>query len=217
MPYIYKITNRINGKIYIGKTIKTIQERWKEHCSDYQKERYEKRPLYSAMNKYGIEHFYIEPVEECSVEFLSEREKFWIEYYGSFKNGYNATIGGDGKQYVDYDLVVANYKKIKNQTKVAELMKISTDTVAQALRVKKEKILTQQEVQINERGYTIYQYDKYNNFLKSFPSARAAAREVSNNSNGASHILDVCKGKRKTAYGYYWKYEDASNSEDMGS
>lgn len=124
------------------------------------------------------------------------------------KNGYNATIGGDGKQYVDYDLVVANYKKLKNQTKVAELMKISTDTVFNALKAKKERILTQQEIQVNERGYIIYQYDKENNYLKSFPSARAAAREVNNNSDGASHILDVCKGKRKTAYGYIWKFKE---------
>lgn len=209
MPYIYKITNKINGKMYIGKTIFTVEQRWKEHQKDFRRRDFEKRPLYSAIKKYGIENFSIEEVEECPIEILSEREKYWIEYYGSFKNGYNATIGGDGKQYVDYDLVVANYKKLKNQTKVAELMKISTDTVFNALKTKKERILTQQEIQVNERGYIIYQYDKENNYLKSFPSARAAAREVNNNnSDGASHILDVCKGKRKTAYGYIWKFKE---------
>lgn len=209
MPYIYKITNKINGKMYIGKTIFTVEQRWKEHQKDSRRRDFEKRPLYSAIKKYGIENFSIEEVEECPIEILSEREKYWIEYYGSFKNGYNATIGGDGKQYVDYDLVVANYKKLKNQTKVAELMKISTDTVFNALKAKKERILTQQEIQANERGYIIYQYDKENNYLKSFPSARAAAREVNNNnSDGASHILDVCKGKRKTAYGYIWKFKE---------
>jgi hypothetical protein len=51
MPYIYKITNKINGKSYIGKTLKTVKERWSEHCQDYKKERSEKRPLYSAMSK----------------------------------------------------------------------------------------------------------------------------------------------------------------------
>lgn len=208
MPYIYKITNKINGKMYIGKTIFTVEQRWKEHQKDSRRRDFEKRPLYSAIKKYGIENFSIEEVEECPIEILSEREKYWIEYYGSFKNGYNATIGGDGKQYVDYDLVVVNYKKLKNQTKVAELMKISTDTVFNALKAKKERILTQQEIQVNERGYIIYQYDKENNYLKSFPSARAAAREVNNNSDGASHILDVCKGKRKTAYGYIWKFKE---------
>ena len=59
MAYIYKITNDINGKIYIGKTYNSIEKRFKEHCKDRLKRKCEQRPLYSAMNKYGIEHFYI--------------------------------------------------------------------------------------------------------------------------------------------------------------
>ena len=46
MAYIYKITNQINGKVYIGKTLSSIEERWKEHCKDYKREYCEKRPLY---------------------------------------------------------------------------------------------------------------------------------------------------------------------------
>lgn len=57
MAFIYKITNDINQKIYIGMTERTIKERFKEHCQEYKRERAEKRPLYSAMKKYGIEHF----------------------------------------------------------------------------------------------------------------------------------------------------------------
>ena len=120
MPYIYKITNDINGKIYIGKTLSTIEQRFKEHCRDYLKERNEKRPLYSAMQKYGVEHFHISVVEECDESILSEREVFWIEYYGSFKNGYNATLGEDGRPYIDYDLVINTYKKLKNIKEVAK-------------------------------------------------------------------------------------------------
>lgn len=54
MAYIYKITNKVNNKCYIGKTLKTIEERWIEHCRDYLRRDEEKRPLYSAMKKYGI-------------------------------------------------------------------------------------------------------------------------------------------------------------------
>ena len=60
MPYIYKITNNINGKIYIGMTYRTVQERWKEHQNDCNRRQAENRPLYRAMNKYGIENFSIE-------------------------------------------------------------------------------------------------------------------------------------------------------------
>ena len=57
------------------------------------------------MNKYGIENFIIEEIEEVDVKELSIREIYWIEYYNSYKNGYNATLGGDGKILYDYDLI----------------------------------------------------------------------------------------------------------------
>ena len=59
------------------------------------------------MRKYGIEHFHIELIEETDNP--EEREIYWIEKKQSFKNGYNATIGGDGRKYIDYDLVIATY------------------------------------------------------------------------------------------------------------
>lgn len=57
MAYIYQIQNDVNGKLYVGKTEFSIEKRFKEHCKDAFKDRNEKRPLYSAMRKYGIEHF----------------------------------------------------------------------------------------------------------------------------------------------------------------
>lgn len=73
MSYIYVITNDVNGKQYVGKTNKSISKRFKEHISDSKKERCEKRPLYSAMNKYGVEHFHAEQLEKCSVEDAAKR------------------------------------------------------------------------------------------------------------------------------------------------
>lgn len=74
----------------------SLEKRWKEHCKDYNKARTEKRPLYNAMQKYGIENFRIEKIEECADNIASEREVYWIEKLQTFKNGYNATAGGDG-------------------------------------------------------------------------------------------------------------------------
>lgn len=105
MGYIYKITNDINNKIYIGKTeLPNPEERWKEHLQDYKKKRCEKRPLYDAMSKYGVEHFFFEVIEKT--DNTEEREKYWINElraYIGFKDskGYNATLGGDGKKYLN--------------------------------------------------------------------------------------------------------------------
>lgn len=107
MGYIYKITNDVNGKMYVGKTeMVDPYKRWKEHINDHQKRRCEKRPLYSAMNKHGVEHFNFEVIEET--DNTVEREQFWINElrtYIGFKdcNGYNATLGGDGKSYLNLD------------------------------------------------------------------------------------------------------------------
>lgn len=99
MSYIYCITNLINSKKYVGKTTTTIDERWQEHCSDSKKDRCNKRPLYDAFNKYGIENFKIEELEYVEDDSkLSEREIYWIKELQTYGcNGYNATKGGDGK------------------------------------------------------------------------------------------------------------------------
>lgn len=210
MAYIYKITNDINQKIYIGMTYRSIEQRWKEHQKSLFRNNFEKRPLYRAILKYGIEHFHIEQIEETDNP--EEREKYWIEYYGSFKNGYNATIGGDGKPYLDYQVLMAEYNKTKNLSKVSEKYGCDSKNLSDYLKNHGYNVLTSQEVNIKEHGHIINQYDKNNQYIQSFPSARAAAREVSketiNLGGAAGHIMAVCKGKRKTAYGYIWRFAD---------
>lgn len=58
------------------------------------------RKLYRAFNRYGIQNFSIEQIEECDNSLLNEREVYWIKYYDSFNNGYNMTLGGDGRTLI---------------------------------------------------------------------------------------------------------------------
>lgn len=211
MAYIYQIINDINNKIYIGKTEFSIDKRFKEHCSDAFKERNEKRPLYSAMRKYGIEHFHIELIEETDNP--EEREKYWIEQKQSFKKGYNATLGGDGKKYLDYDLIIASYKEIKSIKDTAISLGISSDSVSNVLRANNISIITSSDVIQKKYGKVVNMYDLQNTFLKTFPSVNAAAKYmVENNLTGCKmttikqHITEVCMGKRKTAAKFKWKY-----------
>ena len=208
MAYIYQIVNDINGKIYVGKTERSIEERFREHCKDYTRRDYEKRPLYRAMKKYGTEHFHIELLEETDNP--EEREIYWIEQKRSFKDGYNATLGGDGKRYIDYDLVIATYLELQNQNEVARRMGISLDTIRTILKSNNIEIIKNSEVSARVTGKIINQYSLDGEYIQSFPSAKAAAEslgKISSTSKGASsHISDVCRGKRKTAYGYKWKF-----------
>lgn len=201
MAYIYQITNDINGKIYIGKTESSIENRFKKHCNDAFRERNEKRPLYAAMRKYGIEHFHIKLIEETNDP--EEREKYWIEKLGSFKYGYNATIGGDGKRYADYDLIYSLYNQGNNYKQIHEITYYDDHTIKVALD---NHGVTPQERDIR-RIQTLYKpvamVDiKTNKILKIYPSITEAEKENGN----THHIADVCKGTRKSCKGYFWKY-----------
>lgn len=202
MSYIYKITNNINNKIYIGKTNNTLEQRFKEHCLDSVK--HKERPLYRAFNKYGIKNFSIEPVEECAPEQASDREIYWIEYYGSFKKGYNATQGGDGKPYLDYDLIYQTYNQVKSCTKTAELCNCSEDSVRTIIKLKGISQETIKENARINRSKMVAMVDRQTQeIIKVFTSTKEAGKYLGKT---PQHIQDVCNEKRKSAYGYFWKY-----------
>lgn len=100
MGVIYKITNIINNKIYIGKTIRTAEIRWQEHIRESKLNKdFTNIPLYNAFNKYGIENFNFQILEEnIPNNLLNQREKKYIKLYNSQdkEKGYNIADGGNG-------------------------------------------------------------------------------------------------------------------------
>lgn len=94
-PGIYMIINQINAKSYIGQT-KHLKQRLYEHRKAYNSISVDyNKALYKAMREFGIENFRIRILEKCQILELNERERFWIEYYDTYHNGYNMTRGGD--------------------------------------------------------------------------------------------------------------------------
>lgn len=96
--FIYIIKNTINNKVYIGQTRVSVEIRWKEHLRHAQ---YGEQVINRAMKKYGVDKFYIETLEICSLDNLDYREMYYIDLYDSTNKskGYNVSIGGNTPRF----------------------------------------------------------------------------------------------------------------------
>ena len=98
---IYKVTNKVNHKIYVGQTTLTLKQRQNRHRTTFyhQREReVNNSRFYNAIGKYGFENFQFDEIEQCdSLEKLDEREMYWVDFYKSHNRnfGYNIKLGGN--------------------------------------------------------------------------------------------------------------------------
>ncbi len=89
--WIYKITNIQNNKIYIGQTIRPIQDRFHRHINDALNNILDTH-FARAIRKYGKDNFIIEQIDQAQTQDeLNKKEQYWIQYYNSVQNGYNET------------------------------------------------------------------------------------------------------------------------------
>ena len=109
---VYKISNNIDKKVYIGCTRQELRKRWIQHKSAQFKEVKEQNKLINAFKKYGFENFKIEPIEFCkSITEMSEKEQFWINFYDSIKEGYNVSAKKYGERYIKKEHYITMKKK----------------------------------------------------------------------------------------------------------
>lgn len=134
MYNIYLVTNKINGKRYVGFTRKTIAERWKQHCYKASANG-EKYALQLAIEKYGPENFSVILLESGEDETygLNERERFFIE---SINPEYNQTTGGDG-----VTISPESRKKISNSLRGK---KRSPETIQKMKESRKRQVITEE-------------------------------------------------------------------------
>lgn len=213
--YIYKITNKINGKIYIGQTTQTIESRWREHkkCSKLNSKM--GYALYRAMNKYSIDNFTIEKVEKCEIDKLNEREVYWIDFYDSFNSdkGYNLTLGGGGKKVhnLDENLVLKQFEELDNVTEVAKIYGCANNVI--------REILIKHKVHIKgptERGFSVDRYSLNDKFLEHYESLHEASIWIKNNcirakeqsSINISYRLKKHICKKTSFFDFVWKSDD---------
>ena len=228
---IYKITNLVNGKVYIGQS-QDIYSRWKEH--KYARNKRECFALYGAFKKYGLDNFSFEIVECCPFEQLNEKEIYYIAQYHSYvgdtkSNGYNMTKGGalsfthvgnddQGKVVYQYDLkgnFVAQYRNQHKAVKAVGLKGIASITraikeegTAGGFQWRETYFDKIPPFQKKYKKKAVYQYSKFGEFIKEYENTDKAAEEVG---CSKSLIEQCCEGHGKTGKGYQWSYERKEN------
>ncbi len=213
--YVYKITNMVNDKVYIGITRTNQNERFLQHIKESNQEENKNRKLYSAFKEFGVYSFKIEILEEVKENTLKEREKYYIKLYNSIEKGYNMTNGGEGCRiipYTDEQIIKQYYKSQCSTCKTAGILGISEYSVRNILD--KWGIQRGNKV-VNsiKQGVKVKQYTKLGEYIKTFVCLREAAREVTGNEKNAYRISCVAKGKEKSAFGYLWELEDKNKTE----
>jgi group I intron endonuclease len=110
---IYKITNKITGKVYIGQTTREASARFKDHCRDKRQTRY----LSNAIFKYGKSNFVFEEIcSAVSIETLNELETYFITLFNTLSpNGYNLTLGGHERRQISEETRERHRKAVVGQ------------------------------------------------------------------------------------------------------
>lgn len=215
MASVYIIKNKVNGKVYIGKTsTRTVEERFLQHINDSKKKKYQsKRLLYAAMKKYGIDNFCVEELEGgLTDDEACKQEVYYINKYRSFVkfddcNGYNMTPGGDGHRYADYDRIIEVFVKNNyDKKKTAEELHCTRRTV---LRACKERGL-----ESNQKGLP-KQVDLYEKstmkLLKTFDSIKGARTFINHNFSTKGHRLREKDSLEVEGYLFVVKRKDKTN------
>lgn len=190
--FIYKITNKINNKIYIGQVYnKTIYDRFNRHIKSASSE--SKSYIGRAIAKYGAENFVIEEIDKAnSLEELNNKEIYWIKYYNSTdKNiGYNLTPGGDGG-----NTYLCKSEKELNEIKSKISKSNSGKNNGQSKQIKAYNILTKEILHFD----TLFAACKYFN---------VAQKGI---------FMNHCNGKAKRFWRKEWTfaYEDKDFNLDL--
>lgn len=211
---VYKYTNLINGKIYIGQTVDSLE--YRAGCNGY---KYRKCPyFYSAIKKYGWENFVVEILQDnLTHEQANELEIKYIKQFNSqdAKVGYNISDGGNTnsvlrKKLYQYSLNGEYIKEWESLSEARRFYNSSIDPLRNSLGYQwsYEKVDKMPPIQNpNNLGVKkkVYKYDLDGNFICEYNSISEAAKD-NGNSNSFKHISSCCNKKRKSAMGFRWSF-----------
>ena len=180
----------VNGKQYVGQTSRTLEQRWREHCSANSQCTY----LHNAIVKYGKENFKVEQIDiALDQEELDYKESQYIKSHNTLvPNGYNLDTGGKGGRNLS---TVTCYKISENHADVSGELNPMFGKKRPEVGLKNK--LT--------KGKAVNQFTIDGIFIAQYPTIREAERITGINN---AWISGCCKGKYgyKTAGGYVWEY-----------
>ena len=199
MAFIYKITNDINDKVYIGMTTRSVEVRWKEHI------RHSSQLIDAAIQQLGKEHFKIEVIEECSEEEVDDKEIYWIKFYNSYEKGYNVTIGGrDSKMIMTnrVDEVLEWWNKGLTINRIVKETGLNVETVRGYLNKNGIQIQKRANIYVGKaKAKPIGQYDLDNNLIKIWESQAQIRREK----GYAKSTLERALNYKRILDNSYWR------------
>ncbi len=212
-PGIYAIVNKINNKMYIGKSI-NIYKRVKQHITWLNtKNRNENRYLINSWHKYGKDNFEIKILEflELNEDLLSQRELYWMKYYNTvdLKFGYNLRMDSSTKMIVHKEtrLLMSNVHK-ERISKWTEEDRKNHGKLSIEFWENNPDIKLQMSKKVSDvnRKYNIIQYDRDMNFIKEYKGRY----DIVNNYPDlyVQAILGVCNGTKASYKNSIWRYKD---------
>jgi group I intron endonuclease len=228
---VYKILNTYNNKFYIG-SAKNFKKRFYHHVSLLNKNKHSNSYLQNSWNKYGQGNFKIEIVEECDAEDRLKLEQYYIDSLLPSYNICKLAIGGCRSEDVTKEtrkkLSIssknhwASLSPLEKEQQIKKLKKsLSNRIISDSEKKKRRESLLKtkpwlygkenrkravQKSNKEKISKAVNQFTKTGIFLQSFNSLIDAATSL--NKKTSSLISHCCKNKRKTAYGYIWKYKN---------